>query len=376
MVCLISLLACIIADNVLAESVNKYDTKLPGNEIKDKKHYNAMINLERKEDVKEYLENLNEKELLTAIAECSEELDKVDAYYEMQIFAELFDKKLSCYVIEEDYITIIKSPNYSYSFKIFMIDSHSFVNSKENYKNSSEFNSVLSDIFEDDKQNPNLRSYALDNIDDYRFINVDILKSILLTEGNPEFLKKSVLHKLSKIDEIETYKLSKDIVHNFNDYSETEVNVAIKLLLRVSDDTLNNSGDIDYRVHDIEKVIRETNNENIKHGAVIALADAQNYSSVKAVINNRAIIDDDSVIKYFIDKNYRTVESMLNIDNDIETIDTALTCAEIAPFKSFIPALEKLNASGSYLENDIRLKEIIGNINKSSEDRNEKWDFR
>lgn len=342
-VCLVCLLISLFAFNaVFAVSNSDYDSKLPGLEIKEKRHYNDLVRMKKIDEIKVYLESLDEKELLTTIAECSEELDRAGAYYEMQIFTDAVEKKLSSYLSEEDYISIIRNPSYNDSFKVFMIDTHAYLNSKEDKRNSDEFNGTLIDILNDDRQSAKLRAYALDNIDDYNNLN----------------------------------NVTRKIVNNFDDYSELEVNAAMKLLLRVSPDTVDTSGDKDLRIEDVEKVIRKSKDDVIKLGAVIALADAKNNKSVKTVVENKGLINDDGVIRYFIDKNYQAVNSMLNAENDAETIKIAFACIEIAPFRSFMPALEELNDSGKLKELSTEIEALISKIEQSSLDRHEKWDSR
>ncbi|ACV63665.1 hypothetical protein Dtox_2904 [Desulfofarcimen acetoxidans DSM 771] len=343
--------------------------------IKVKEHYNDLLKIKQKDECDKYLNELNEKDLLLAIAETAEELDKQGAYSEISMFAEFVDKKLIDKLTENDYISIIESSEYSNLFKVFMIDTYTYSKKRVNAKNSEIFNDKLKKIIKDNNYDSSLRFYALKHVDNFNENDVNTLKEIINSEKEIDYLKTAALKVLKKINEKEAYDILKKIIKNPELYSVEEVNVGMKLMARISENTIQLINDKDTRVNDIENIIQTTKTPSIISGAVYALCEFRNEKSVQTIINNRAIINDDSLIRYYIDKNYLIVEKMLDKTNDTIIIMDALACVDIAPFKNFTPKLEEL--INEHENEDIKEKAglLIDKINNNSYEHNLKWDY-
>ncbi len=211
----------------------------------------------------------------------------------------------------------------------------------------------------------------MDNLDNN---DIDMLKKIIDSKEQNEILKARSLKELKKINEQETYPIIKQIIKDHKNYSDKEVGMSIDLLTRSSSSLISELDGEDRKVDIIENFIKESNNYITINSSILSLGNIKTQNSVKAVINNREKVQENSVIAYYINKNYLTVEKMLEITNDIETIKIGLECVGIAPFKSFMPKLEILANNCSDEEVKNQAKNLITKVNEHSYERNIKWD--
>lgn len=211
----------------------------------------------------------------------------------------------------------------------------------------------------------------MDNLDNN---DIDMLKKIIDSKEQNEILKARSLKELKKINEQETYPIIKQIIKDHKNYSDKEVGMSIDLLTRSSSSLISELDGEDHKVDIIENFIKESNNYITINSSIRSLGNIKTQNSVKAVINNREKVQENSVIDYYINKNYLTVEKMLEITNDIETIKIGLECVGIYPFKSFMPKLEILANNCSDEEVKNQAKNLITKVNEHSYERNIKWD--
>ena len=358
-----------------ASTAGQNNSVLPEVEkIKEKKHFNYLVTLDDKNKQDNYLDGLNEKELLTAIAETAEELDKKGSFPEIAMFAAYVDKKLIGNLKEEEYISILQNPEYSTPFKVFMIDTYSYSRSKNQQKIDAEFNQVLKKIIKDKNNDPGLRFYAISTVDDFNQNDVQSLTEILNSEKGEGYLTAATLKALKEVNERESFNISKNILKNYQSYPIEEVQMAMHVVASISDNTLQEANDVDNRFEDVDNIIKTSNDTALISGAVFALGDVKTDKSVKTVINNRQKINDDGLIRYYIDKNYLAIAKMLDT-NDDASIKIALTCVDIAPFKNFKPKLEELisQSKNEDIKNQAGL--LIEKIDKNSYEHNIKWDY-
>ena len=169
----------------------------------------------------------------------------------------------------------------------------------------------------------------------------------------------------------DTFKIISEIIDDHAIHSIKEVNASLQLLFDIEGSNFNKND----KFQTVENVIKETKNQDIIEGAVFTLGNVKDYKAVQTVINNREVVNDDSLITYFVDKNYIVIEEMLNMSNNIETIRTALDCVEIAPYQEFLNAINKLAID--HKDEDIRNKaKLLTEVLEVSElQRNSKWDY-
>ncbi len=365
----------LISTSVLLSFANVNDYRAPDiQQIKEKQHYKKIIGIKEKNEFDTYVNTLNKSELILTIAEFADELEKANNPVSMRMFADVTKNKLINELTESDYISFVENKDYSDLFKAYMIDCYSYSKHKNNKKNTDKFDNSLRTIVKDSSENQKLRFYALASMDNLDNNDIDMLKKIIDSKEQNEILKARSLKELKKINEQETYPIIKQIIKDHKNYSDKEVGMSIDLLTRSSSSLISELDGEDHKVDIIENFIKESNNYITINSSIRSLGNIKTQNSVKAVINNREKVQENSVIAYYINKNYLTVEKMLEITNDIETIKIGLECVGIAPFKSFMPKLEILANNCSDEEVKNQAKNLITKVNEHSYERNIKWD--
>lgn len=371
----ILIIISLISTSVLLSSANVNDYRAPDiQQIKEKQHYKKIIGIKEKNEFDTYVNTLNKSELLLTIAEFADEFETANDPTSMTMFAEVTKNKLINELTESDYISFVENKDYSDLFKAYMIDCYSYSKHKNNKRHTDKFDNSLRTIVKDSSENQKLRFYALASMDNLDNNDINMLKEIIDSEEQNETLKARSLKELKKINEQETYPIIKQIIKDHKKYSDKEVGMSIDLLTRTSSSVISKLDGEDHRVDIIENFIKESNNYITINSSIRSLGNIKTQNSVKAVINNRKKVQEDSVIAYYINKNYLTVEKMLEITNDIETIKIGLECVDIAPFKSFMPKLEILANNCSDEEVKNQAKNLITKVNEHSYERNIKWD--
>lgn len=357
-------LFCIYTSNSSWAAINK--EILPKKEnIIEKNYYNELVKIKDVEELNYYLDALNEQELLLTIAQTSEEFEKRGAYSELSIFANSFDKKLLHKLTEEDYITILQNEDYSTTFKIFMTDAYCYSTQKNKKQMGIKFNNMLKNIIKNNKEDAGLRFYALKSAT-FSHSDVDFLTHILNTKYEDVYIKTSAMIELKRLKGKEMNSYLRNIIDNARSYSAEEIVTAMNLIV----DSANKDD-----INKIGKVLQDTNDIYIRDGAVFTLGDIRDADTVKVIIDNRNKINDDSLIAYFVDKNFITVCKMLK-SNDNQYIKYALECVDIAPYVQFMPILEDLINNNEDTDIIITAKSLIEKAIEKSYQHNIKWDER
>ncbi len=324
-----------------------------------------------KKDVDNYIKGLNKDELLLTIAEVSDEINDPDIS-DLQIFGPATKENLFGILTNADFESIFTNPNYSNTFKKYVMDIKSSENYQRGTKNDKEYNQLLRNIFQDKTIPDDLRVVSLIRTDNYNAADVPTIEALISSQDSPAFLKANAVRILKSIDKEKGNKHVLDILKNVDQHSEIEVTVSLDTLgnyTKQVENIINSEDEIDL----VNDVIKQTNNPHLVKSAVFSLAQFKNAKSVSTVLQNRSKINDDYSIRFYIDRNFLVVADMLN-SSDSSVLNTALTSVEIAPFKSFLPKITELEASATDRALKARLDNIISLINSSNIDRNIKWD--
>jgi len=343
------------------------------NKIKEKKYYKELNTLKEKEQFDKYINNLNKKEALTMIAEFAEEFDKTGDYTQIGIFSEYITNNLINELDENDYIEVLNNTEYNKAFKVLMIDMYTSSKLKNKEKNSKVFDNKLKEIIKDTNKDSSLRFYSLASIENVNSNDIEMLTNIIKSDIEDKTLKALSIKVIAKVNQELVDPIIENIIERHDEYSIEEVNMATSIMSRTLNNLESAAKSIDLSA--INSIIENSNEKLIIHSTVRSLGNIENKNSVDIVIKHRNKIDDDTVIAYFIDKNYLTIDAMLDVTNDIDTIKTALECVDIAPFINFIPKLEIL--SKQHKREDIRSSAnmLIEKANRNSYQRNIKWDY-
>lgn len=127
---LLSLVLCsiIAVSSISASGVSTDSDKLPKEnqvpiieKIKEKAHFKKFIEMKSDKERDDYLGSLKTSELLTTIAEASDEYQKDGDFFALIPFASHSQKIVDDLTVDKK-ISIIKNKDYSTYFKYFMID--------------------------------------------------------------------------------------------------------------------------------------------------------------------------------------------------------------------------------------------------------------
>lgn len=161
-------------------------------------------------------------------------------------------------------------------------------------------------------------------------------------------------------------------------YSEKEVRMTIRLIPEMSNNSLVSVGSEmslnEQKIEYLSKILENNDSEDIIRSTVYALGDIDDPMSVKTVANYIDKINDNGRIRYYANKNYLTIEEMLDNSKDDEDILQALQIVRIAPYKEFKQRLEEIANKSS---DDLIVKEaknVLKIIDRESISRNKKWD--
>ena len=224
----------------------------------------------------------------------------------------------------------------------------------------------------DEKNSEELRLTSLAQVDNFTDSDLPLLKKLMDSSNSSEKIKGFAYRTIKNLDTTGGTVIAEKILKNADQYSSTLV---LSVMDTLGDFSANlkkvnqNEDEIDL----IVDALNNTKNQEIVRGSVFSLGRFKNAKSVAKVMNNRRKINDDSLVRYFIDMNYLVVEKMLK-SNDHVQIETALTCVEVTPFLNFTPALNELEGSTIDPETKRRIKDILSRVNDAQIERNEKWD--
>ncbi|SHK31339.1 hypothetical protein [Paramaledivibacter caminithermalis] len=343
---------------------------VPTLECIDKKtHFNQLMKLKNnKDDMDEYLQNLNTKDLLLTIAETAEELEKLNSTSDLSIFNSYTDKFINKLSID-DYTYILNNKEYPLSFKCFMMD---FVNyHKEKDKsmktNIKKYNKNLRKLLKSKDNDSKLQVRSLILIDDYDKNDITMLENILSSDDYTDRVKGYALKALTKIDKDISYKKIKHIIDNSNKYSKFELRIALDLLDEIKNDSQES-------IDNINEVLKNTKDKETLDDIIWALGKIKHPNSVKTIIENKELFR-EQLLKLYVNMNYLAIDKMLNIDNDPSTINIALECVEISPFKEFAEKLEILSSKSENKSIKEKANELQKKIDGYNKQRNKHWDY-
>ena len=311
-------------------------------EIAKKEHVNklkeiASLSKDTQIEANNYLQGLNKKELLTAIAEVATETQD---YSQMSLFSGAARQTLIGKLSDSELISLLENPDLNDIFKTYMISIKQAENYANKSKNSNQVNRVLREISMDEKNSEELRFTSLAQVDTYTEGDLPELKKLMDSSNSSERTKGFAYKTINKLDPAEGSVLAEKILKNADRYSSTLV-IAVMNTLGDFSANLNKINQNEDEIDLITYALNTTKNQDIVRGAVFSLGRFKNETSVAAVINYRSKINDEDLVRYYLDMNYLVVEKMLK-SNDRAQIETALTCVEIAPFLNFTPALNGL----------------------------------
>jgi hypothetical protein len=352
----------------------QYETLVPeANKINEKKHFNEFSKMTSENQLNEYLENLDTKEAFSMIAECAEEFDKSGEYTQMVVFADYVNNNLIGELKEADYINVLGNPEYSRAFKICMIDI--YTSSRNEGMSIKEFDEIMRRIIKDKNEDLSLRFYALATMKNMDSNDIEMLMNIINSEGASDGLKVTSLKQLSRIDKNAVYPIVKNIVKKSDQYSIEEVKMAMSILSRITNElNVQNEESIINDINDIAYIIENSNDASVLRSATRSLGNIENKNTMKVVIKQRDKINNEGVIAYFVDKSYFTIEKMLDLSNDTDSIKLAFEYVDIAPYKSFASKLKVISENHEDLEIRNQAMVLIEKINANSYERNNRWD--
>ena len=308
-----------------------------------------------------------------SIAEVSDDLKNSNDISALEMFGPATKEKLVGNLTDSDYESIFTNSDYTNAFKLFVMDIKSSEKSQKGTKNNKAFNELLRNMFQDETQPESLRLVSLINTDDYTSEDLPALELLIDSKNSSDLIKANSLRILKRIDKNKGNIYVQKILENNNQYSEIEVTSALDTLGDYTTKQATIMTGTQDEIDLINKAIKQTINTHVIQSTIFALAHFKNEKSVTTVLENRAKVNDDYAIRFYIDRNYLVVENMLN-SNENSIVSTALTCVEIAPFKNFLPKITELEASATNNEVKSRLENLTSLIKSSKIERNVKWD--
>jgi hypothetical protein len=357
---------------VLAEEENQM---LPNSDvISEYKYVNLLNSVTTKDGFDHLVNGLSDQELFQLIAETADKMEK-EGESKLSIFNEHFVNRLLNKLTENDYVTIIRNSSYSDLLKAYLIDAHDFTNKKSKKDNSPSFNNVLREVVKDEEASSGLRAYALTSISDLSLNDIQMLDSILDSDSLQGSFKVVALKAIKIIDEEVAFHRSRDILLLYTAQPSELVNFAMKVLIRTSQGESIVGMDDYLHVNIIENVINSTDDQLIVDEAFFALGELKHQKAVEIVLKYKDKIQDKSLITYFVDKNFSTVEKMLSASEDYN-VSNALSIIEIAPYREFTPQLKALVNRIQDITLKTRAVGLLNLISDSEMSHNTKWDSK
>ncbi|MHB8063749.1 MAG: hypothetical protein ACYDG2_14130 [Ruminiclostridium sp.] len=377
-VILLVLIGSLVANaNTDNQNVDVNSGILPNEQqVKEKQYIKKLLEFKKEDDFDAYVEKLDTKQLLTAIAEVAEQSEDIST---LMPFAKHFDK-IATDLSVDDAINVLNNQEYSNNFKYFILDVinsyskntkreiKSFVNDKNNEK---KYNTKLRDLVKDSKTEASLQIKALYCINDYNESDVSMLVSIITSQEYSDDLKGHALKQLEKADKKSAFTQADTIVKSPLEHSKVVLFRALEVMDDVEDDSEQVVENVENVLHTFDKAGQL--DEDTINRFVWAFGKIKNNKSVSVLMNNKELIGDE-MISVFVNMNFTTINKMLSANESKENIEAALDCMFIRPMKEFESSLITL------IENckDQNCKEkAISALNKVKENelhRNPKWD--
>ncbi len=373
-----------ISNQAVSSNKQSYNEKLLPklDDIKIKSHYNKISTLKSQDQVDKYLSGLTTNELLAAIAETSEELQKTDDFYSLVPFTAHSEKIITDLTVD-DYVYILGNKDYSTYFKYYILDivegyskfkkqsMQSFSKNSTSVEADKKYSNSLRSILKDNKADSSLQVKAMYCIHDYAKNDIPMLTNILDSTNYSSLIKGHALESLKGLDSDMTLERVEKIIKSPLNYSKFELQQAMKLM----DDIKNDS---DIAVSAVENVLTSLKNtsaldDDTINEALWSLGKIKNKKSVTAVINNKDLFGED-LVGLYVNMNFNTINQMLNINESQENLNAALACITIMPFKEFAASLNELQNKSNNKELSIKIASALKEMQKYNLTRNINWD--
>lgn len=323
--------------------------------------------------------------MILTIAETADEVNKNKDHTALDIFASASEKKLIPNLSTDDYIQLLDSDQVSQSFKTFMIDTAVYAK-----KNNTIFNDKLREIIKNNGDNGDLRSYSADSsvtnsneqlvnfslqsINNYN--DIPMLKNILDSNKYNSIAKSTSIYKLSDIDKATTDTYLTSILENKDKYCNEEIRAPMFILSKYFKITTDKEKYKNLFMQNAKDIFSNAQSSDLTDAAIFSLGETKDKDAIKLIANNVNTIKDDTIISYFVDMNFSTINKMLDSSNSIDDINSALTLAQISRYDDFSTNLEKLksNPDKNIAEKSQSILNELDKIKDNPIKRNTKWD--
>ncbi len=341
--------------------------------IKQKEHYKKLLQFKKEEEFNTYIDNLTTNQLLTAIAEVSEETDDYTALVPFATHSKKIVKDLSV----NDAISMLNNKDYSNNFKYYLLD---VINTYKKYakqdmkafaSDEKKYDTQLRELIKDKKVDTSLQIKALYCIESYEKSDAPMLLSILDSKDYSDDLKGHVLSKLEKLDKKSTFTQAETIVKSPLAHSKSLLFRALEVMDDIDDDSDQVVESVNNVLHAFDKAGQL--DADTANSIMWSFGKIKNAKSVRSLMDNRDVIGDE-LVAIFVNMNFTAINKMLNANESKENLEAALECVSIRPMKEFESSLKDLIENC----NDENYKEkAISALNKVQESdlkRNPKWD--
>ena len=297
-------------------------------EIKSLTLWNDL--LESDSSIEEVLMSMSTDNLLLTISQAAYYFETRDGSIEdMTIFVPAVLTNLVPFITDDEYCLLVSDSEKPDMLRLFLMD----VYDNQYVVNSTQYNSILKSLAENENSSTLLRTYAVMNYDDVSGEKSELILNTY-NETDTEAYKMVLLRNLYFFDEEKAKELSFEILDSHYT-SESDVlltTLANKTIIRTLDNPTQD--DINNIVENNRKLIREEN-AMLTKGCLFALSEFPHEEAVEMLLDEVDFTKNQG-FSYFIQKNFDTVINYL----DSAPVDKIEKCILAAPVEEFRPYLE------------------------------------
>lgn len=322
------------------------ETTLPDKkEIQQLKHYNKiqdLMNNKSPKAAKDYVKNLNEKELFETAAEMVK-VDKEKFEQSGMLLVPYIKEKWKTKPSKDAY-KMLRDKGYDAKFRQHVIDAMLRNDISEASLNDENIVNNLTGLATDKSESKELRSYALKKLKPSKKINFNKLqlKSILKDPSEPVEVRGSALVAMNRTNDPDFKSISGELL----DSTDTNSELYEYAVVEAAKDNLT----AEY-LDEIKETVLANDQDDLTSSVIFAMYIEGDANSLK--LATEIYTPDQKDIAHFAFRNrMNTVKEMLN-STDVEYVKAGIKAATYGDIANLLPELNTLQSS----END-ELKEL------------------
>lgn len=351
---LLLIVALIVSGSVVAAAISQNIMSKVNNDSISAKNYLKLIaegGIKSEEEAAEYMQKLDDDELMLFFAEVSDELMESDDTGMMIILNKVIFERICPKLSESDVIGIITNEELNCLFRVSIL---------QWYEYYSEINGVSNDrlyeTMKDILRTSNSKDSGYDDVVLMHFVvsletknkNTDDVLEVVLKS---DFAMARVQALKFIKDRELSYGYAKDILDNYQSYTKSEIDIAVQAaadyIKRSKADTTKKENAEKTFFTFIHEYLESGNADNIP-AVIFALSDLGNDAALAVLEENyeRFKEDNKSLYKWVTDNNTSLINSYLS-GGDEAKIMRGLFWVEFSPNLHFSRNIDALRDSGS-----------------------------